>query len=508
MSIRPPLHLYTAAQSRAVDQRAMEAEGVSGPVLMARAARAAFGLLMAKRGLLLAQGAQAELLQILCGPGNNGGDGLLLAMLAKGRGIPTRVLLLDGIPRSIDGAAAAARAQSAGVLLEDFAPDKLAGHGVIVDAMLGTGISGEVRPAYRTAIEKINTLQLPVFALDVPSGIDSDTGAVSQGVSKGVRAAAVRASWTLSFITAKRGLYTAAGGEYAGECFYDDLEVPAAAFAAAGAAYQVLRLEDQLQKLPVRLAGAHKGHFGRCLLVGGDHGMGGAIMLATEAALRSGVGLVRVATRQAHLGPLLARRPEAMVSAVDHRNALMPLLAWADAVVVGPGLGQDVWGEQMLHACLASGKPLLLDADALNLLAVQGGRPLPAGSVITPHPGEAARLLPQESQPVQNDRFGTAEELARAWHTVVVLKGNGSLVVGPTLRGLCVDGNPGMASGGMGDVLSGLLGGLLAQGVGAEDAAALAVVLHAKAGDKAAARIGERGLLASDLMPFIAELSG
>lgn len=504
MNVKQPRRLYTAEQSRAVDRQAIDAHGLPGSLLMARAARAAFDV-------LLTQQPQTESLQLLCGTGNNGGDGFLLAMLAQGRGIASKVLLLDGEPRSADATAALARARSAGVVIEDYCRDALVDQGVVVDAMLGTGISGEVRPQYRAAIDEVNALQATVLALDVPSGINSDTGVVC--------GAAVRASWTISFITAKRGLYTGAGAEYAGTRFCDDLQVPEAAFSVATPVIDVLRLDDTLAALPARARGAHKGDFGRCLIVGGDHGMGGAIILAAEAALRTGVGLVRVATREAHVGALLARRPEAMVSAIDHRNALIPLLDWADAVVVGPGLGQEVWGEQMLHACLASAKPLLIDADALNLLAAQTAQRLPQGSVITPHPGEAARLLAARATAtvtaaaptlnasyVQQNRFVCAEQLLAIYGATVVLKGNGSLVFGAQRQALCVDGNPGMASGGMGDVLSGITGALLAQGLSGDDAAALAVVLHARAGDQAASMIGERGILAGDLISYIAEL--
>ncbi|WOJ96836.1 NAD(P)H-hydrate dehydratase [Congregibacter brevis] len=498
MSIQAPRFLYTAEQSRIVDREAIDVHGLPGPLLMARAARAAFDFFLAQ----YAESTAPASMQVFCGAGNNGGDGLLLAALAKGRGIETRVFLVDGVPRSEDAIAAAARAESAGIQLEACVPDNLTDEGVIVDAMLGTGISGEVRPTYRAAIDLINDSAAPVLALDVPSGIDSDTGAVC--------GAAVRASWTISFITPKRGLYTGAGEEHAGACFCDDLNVPTAAFAAVAPVFEVLSLKAELQSLPPLSPSAHKGHFGRCLVIGGDHGMGGAIILAAEAALRTGVGLVRVATREAHIPALLARRPEAMVSAIDHRNALMPLLEWADAVIVGPGLGQDVWGEQMLHACLGAQKPLLVDADALNILAKSKTRSLPKGSVITPHPGEAARLLSSGSDtagsPVQSDRFGVAQQLADFWDATVVLKGNGSLVVGPKRHALCLDGNPGMASGGMGDVLSGVVGAFLAQGLSATQAAALAVVVHAKAGDRAAARSSERSLLATDLIPCIAEL--
>ena len=482
-----PRFLYTAEQSRAVDRCAIEEHGLPGPLLMARAARAAFER-------LLERVPQPELLQVLCGPGNNGGDGLLLAMLAQGRGIPVRVYLVDGPPRTDDARQAAARARRAGIAPRRFEAAALEARGVVVDAMLGTGIRGAPRAPYREAIAAVNASGAPVLALDVPSGVDADTGAVA--------AEAVRATWTLSFITAKRGLFTARGPQQAGARWVDDLAVPRAAFAAAGGACAVLALDEERRHIPGRALDAHKGHFGRCLLVGGDHGMGGAVILAAEGALRCGVGLARVATRAEHIAPLLARLPACMVSAVAHRNDIAPLLAWADAVVIGPGLGAAPWGEQMLHAALASARPLLVDADALRLIA-QRPSPLPAGSVLTPHPGEAAALLGTSSAAIQADRCRAAATLARTYAATVVLKGQGSLVAGDAGLAMSLSGNPGMASGGMGDVLSGIIGSFLAQGVPADAAARLGTELHAVAADRAAQRVGRIALLPMDV---IAEL--
>ncbi len=491
MSTVDPLWLYTAEQSRRVDRAAIDDQRLPGPILMARAARAAFSLLLAKTPA-------PALIQVLCGPGNNGGDGLLLAALAQDRGIPTRVFLIAGEPRSDDARAAAARARSTGLELEAFDALALIDDGVVVDAMLGTGISGELREEYLEAVNAVNRLAAPVLALDVPTGINSDSGQIC--------GSAVSASWTIIFITRKRGLYTAEGAAYAGEIHHDLLAVLPPAFEVAGDACELLQLPREILALPSRGATSHKGSFGRCLLVGGDRGMGGAIVLAAEAALRTGVGLARVATRGEHLTPLLARLPEAMVSAVEHRNALMPLLDWADAIVIGPGLGQEPWGEQMLQACLGAGKPLLVDADALNMLSHKDSVVLPPGSVITPHPGEAARLLGESSAAVQADRFAAARRLDERSAAAVVLKGNGSIVSAGGEQAVCGAGNPGMASGGMGDVLSGVIGGLLAQGVPSPAAARLGTLLHAEAGDEAAAAVGQPGLLASDLSPFIMAL--
>jgi NAD(P)H-hydrate epimerase len=484
MALLQPDEFYDAQQSRAVDRCAIETCGLPGPVLMARAARAAFRE-------LLRRVREPDMLQVLCGNGNNGGDGLLLAALARGRGIPVAVFLVGGEPKSPDAVRAAQRARAAGCELQPFSAAALRPGGVVVDAMLGTGIRGAPRPEYCEAIEAVNALGLPVLALDVPSGLEADTGHAE--------GPAVRAHWTVSFITAKRGLYTGAGPNHAGARVVDDLEVPAEAYAAAGAAVSRLSLQRELRSLPALRPAAHKGHFGRCLLVGGDQGMGGAVLLAAEAALRSGVGLLRVATQEAHLAPLLSRTPEAMPVALRGHNDLAPLLDWADAVVLGPGLGQGPWGEQLLRVGLASGKPLLLDADALNLVAAHRLQ-LPPRTLITPHPGEAGRLLGCDSFAVQRDRFAAMAALRSATGAdAVVLKGVGSLVGDGDRVALCAAGNPGMASGGMGDVLSGIAGALLAQGLAPGAAARLGCVLHAEAGDRAAQRLGQRALLASDL---------
>lgn len=492
MSVFTPQQLYTAAQSRAVDRCAIEVHGLPGPLLMARAARAAFAILEDRMPNL-------EQVQILCGAGNNGGDGLLLAMLCGAKGIDTRVFLVDGEPRSADGRAAFTRALSAGVRIEDFASDTaLFDGGVVVDAMLGTGLRAAPRPAFAGAIAAINRVAAAVLALDVPSGVDSDTGHVPTE--------AVRADYTVSFITAKRGLYTGTGAAHAGSVFCVDLDVPTAAYGAAGGAVASMidfaQEREPLQKRPVH---AHKGDYGRCLLVGGDVGMGGAILLAARAALCLGVGLARVATRGQHLAPLLAHSPECMAQAVEHRNALVPLLDWADAIVIGPGLGREPWGEQMLQAALGSGKPLLVDADAINLLA-DGSKALPEGSVITPHPGEAARLIGCTTSQVQADRFAAVGKLEALTGAAVVLKGNGSLVSAQGCPAICLAGNPGMASGGMGDVLSGVIGALLAQGALPASAARLGAVMHAMAGDRAAAEHGECALRASHLFPELEAL--
>lgn len=255
--------------------------------------------------------------------------------------------------------------------------------------------------------------------------------------------------------------------------------------------------------LPPRPRDSHKGANGHVLCIGGDHGSGGAIVLCAQAALRTGAGLASVATRAAHVPALLARQPEAMAHAVESADALAPLFARASIIAIGPGLGQGAWGRAMLAAALAASKPLVLDADALNLLAA-APRALPAGTILTPHPGEAARLLDSDIASVQGDRNAAALALLQRYGAVVVLKGAGTIVAAPgRIPRVVAAGNPGMATGGMGDLLTGVIAALRAQGLDAFDAASCGALLHAHAGDLAAREDGMRGLLPSDLLPWL-----
>jgi len=488
-------YLYTAAQTRALDACAIRAHGIPGITLMARAAEVTL------RHLLAAWPEPAGL-SVLCGTGNNGGDGFLVADLAHKRGIPVRVLQL-GDAAKVSGDALLARQQALrnGVPFTPYDGQALDAASVVVDAMLGTGLGGPVREAYAAAIAAVNASDRPVVAVDIPSGLCADTGRVL--------GAAVRADMTVTFIGLKRGLFTLHGPDHAGALQFSDLGVPGQVYDAVPCGLRRLELEALLAALPPRPAAAHKGMFGSVLVVGGDRGMAGAALLAAEAALRCGAGLVRVATRAEHVAAIVARVPEVMPQGIDSVDAVAPLLAAADVLVLGPGLGQSPWSEQLARAALAAGLPLVIDADALNLLAAGrlGDLPAAAAHVLTPHPGEAARLLGATSAEVQADRFAAATELQRRFGGVVVLKGNGSLVATAGEMLLSDYGNPGMAVGGMGDVLSGVIGALLAQGLAPPAAAALGVCLHGAAGDRAAAA-GQRGLAASDLMPQLRALLG
>ena len=283
------------------------------------------------------------------------------------------------------------------------------------------------------------------------------------------------------------------------------------------ASSHIIDVAALLDALPERSIDAHKGSYGQVLVVGGDcgagYGYGGAALMAASMALRTGAGLVSLATRTAFVAAALARQPEMMVAAIESGQAILPMLQRASIVVVGPGLGQSAWSEQLLYHTLAANKPMILDADALNLLAQEqfagatGVPPAERQWILTPHPGEAARLLDTTIEAIQADRWLAARTLQQRFGGVVVLKGPGTVIVdNQGQQWLCNHGNPSMASGGMGDVLSGLLGSLLAQGMAINDAACLGVALHSIAADHIVARQGVRGLLASDLIDEVRAL--
>ena len=489
MPTRPelPAYLYSATATRELDARIIAA-GTPGCELMRRAAGALWRELRRRWP-------DAGRLTVLCGSGNNAGDGYLVAMLARRAGWHAQVLTVAPVERlQGDAAQAWQQAMEAGVDIQPWS-GSLPHGGVLVDALLGTGLRSEVRDPYAQAIAAINVSGLPVIAVDLPSGLNADSGAV-EGV-------AVAADLTVTFIALKPGLFTAQGPDLVGElCFAPLAELPEHDIVPA---LERLTLDACKSLLPGRPKAAHKGMFGHLLLIGGNHGMGGAIMLAAETALRSGAGKVSVATRSEHIAPLLARCPEVMAHGVDDPAQLAPLLDQATALVIGPGLGQNAWAQQLLALALERALPRILDADALNLVAAQ---PTTLGSqtVITPHPAEAGRLLGWPTSQVQGDRLFAVRRLAERLGCVAVLKGVGSLVAdadAANLPGLCIFGNPGMASAGMGDVLSGLVGALLAQRMNAIDAARLGVLLHALAGDRAAEQHGPLGMLAGDLTQHI-----
>jgi hydroxyethylthiazole kinase-like uncharacterized protein yjeF len=343
----------------------------------------------------------------------------------------------------------------------------------------------------------MNDAGVPILALDIPSGLHADTGAAM--------GEAINATRTMCFVGLKVGFFVGVGPNHVGELEFDSLGVP-----DRGEQVAALRISESrlASTLPPRAKTAHKGSNGHVLIVGGGRGMAGAAHLAGEAALRAGAGLVTVATRTENIAAIVSERPELIVRGVESRDALTPLIAAADVIAVGPGLGRDEWARTMFEGVLASDKPIIVDADALNLLAQspQSHNKSRGEWILTPHPGEAARLLGVTTAEIQADRLAAAESISKRYGAIVVLKGAGSIVMREQdPPHICTAGNPGMATAGMGDVLTGVIAALQAQLGDAFVAARAGVLVHATAGDRAA-QAGQRGLIASDLFPHLRQL--
>ncbi|MCC5856995.1 MAG: NAD(P)H-hydrate dehydratase [Ectothiorhodospiraceae bacterium] len=482
--------LYRPDQVADLDRYAIGALGIPGLQLMERAGAHAYAVLRQRWP-------ERRRLAVFCGAGNNGGDGYVIAELARRDGLQVDVVHLVPADRLRgDAATVARRYLDAGGRCRAYDGGVPEGAELIVDALLGTGLDRAVEGPWAQAIDTINQHRSPVLAVDIPSGLSGDSGAVM--------GTAVCADVTATFIGLKRGLYTGDGPGLSGDIRFFDLDVPDAVYGHRAPAARLVRLDALSHRLPPRDRTGHKGHYGHVLVVGGHQGMGGAALMAGRAALRVGAGLVSVATHPAHAASLLGAQPELMIRGVRQARELEPMLRRASVIVLGPGLGQDDWGQGLFRRVLDSGLPCLLDADALNLLSQ---RPMHREDwVLTPHPGEAGRLLAQPAAAVQRHRFEAVEALVERYRGAVVLKGAGTLVAAPEETiSVCPQGNPGMATGGTGDVLSGVIGGLMAQGLPAFSAAELGVCLHAAAGDLAALR-GERGMAATDLIPHLRRL--
>ena len=479
----PPL-CFSVPDVREIDRILIDEQGIPGIVLMRRAAAASLEV-------LLRTWPDARSVRVYCGSGNNAADGYIVAGLLAEQGLKVETVLVGDVAKlTEDGSRALDYCQQSPAKIVDspeleFKPD------VIVDALLGTGFRGELRPSYRSAITEINASKVPVLSLDVPSGVALDPSDVDL---------AVVADVTVTFIAIKRGLLTGAAVDYVGELLLAPLADSSEVLDRFDAV-EILNMKTLLAALPNRLKNTHKFSNGHVLVVGGDEGMGGAPLMTALAAMRTGAGLVSMATHPKHASQLVGLHPEIMIRGVDSVEALRPLLEKADLIAVGPGLGSGPWGETMLQAVLDAQKILVVDADGLNLLSKRNARR--EDWVLTPHPGEAKRLLGGE-MPI--DRFTAAAAMQSQYSGTVVLKGAGTLIASDETINLCPYGNPGMSTAGMGDVLCGVIAGVLAQTGDIGLAAKLGTVLHSAAADALVAEQGMRGLLATDLLPVVRRL--
>lgn len=479
-----PTTLYRNEQIRELDQLAIQKYGIAGFELMSRAGVALFQYIMRYC-------AEAQSVAVFCGLGNNAGDGYIVATLLLDARLSVCVYSVAD-PKQLKGDALTAYQHyvAAHGKIIAYKADLVLNADVIIDALLGSGLNKPVMGLYAQAIATINQSRAFVLAVDMPSGLNADTGYVM--------GCAVKANVTLTFIALNQGLFTGQAADYCGHIVYNALAIPETVFATQNPS--VTRVIHQ--PLPKRLRCSHKGNYGHVLVIGGEQGYSGAARLAGEAALRVGSGLVSVATRTAHASLININRPELMCHGVETGEQLIPLLAKASVCAIGTGLGQSDWASELLiTAVLATQKPMIIDADALNLLA---RNPVSNPNwILTPHPAEAARLLSCTTAEIQQDRFAAVLALQKKYQGVAILKGSGTLIASSTAITVSNTGNAGMASGGMGDVLTGILAGLVAQGLSLEQAAQQGVYLHGLAADLAAKADGERGLLASDLLPYL-----
>lgn len=478
-----PINLYRNEQIRESEQLAIREHGIESFELMSRAGYAVFQE-------IIRCCPNAQTFEVFCGSGNNAGDGYIVATLLLRAGLTVCVVSI-GEPKQLKGDAQTAywHYVAAQGMITPFQADLDLNSDVIIDALLGSGLNKPVTGHYAAAIAVINQSPAFVLAVDMPSGLDSNTGNV-MGV-------AVKADVTVTFIALHQGLFTGQAADYCGIICYATLAIPESILATQTvSAVRVIN-----QSLPRRLRCTHKGDYGHVLIIGGEQGYSGAARLAGEAALRVGAGLVSIATRSSHASLINLNRPELMCHGVETTKQLMPLLAKASVIAIGTGLGQSDWAIELLAAVLTTQKPLILDADALNLLA---RKPVANPNwILTPHPAEAARLLNCSTADIQQDRFAAVSALQAKYQGTVVLKGAGSLIASSDTLAVSHTGNAGMASGGMGDVLTGVIAGLIAQGLTLKEAAQQGVYWHGKAADCAAQADGERGLLASDLMHYL-----
>ena len=478
--------MYSAEQVKSGEIKAAAKLNIAMYELMERAGKAVFDVIsqhypQKKRWLVYA------------GAGNNGGDAYVVARLAKETGTDVSLIAVS-TSKTLSGDAAQAQQawlDCGGQIINigDHHPEQ---DDLIIDGLLGTGVSREVEREYKAAVQQINESNCIVVSIDVPSGIDADTGRVW--------GEAVVADITVTFIGVKSGLVTGSGRGHVGALVFDDLGV--------GVAFQETTVPKanhvnfaMLPPLPKRKNHTYKGECGKLLCIGSNKGMAGAIRLSGEAALRCGAGLVKVLCHESNVHSVLSGRPELMVS--GDISELGRLYEWADVVVVGPGLGRNDWSRAVLNSLLAlsvkAPKPMVVDADALSMSDHFPQFTKLKSCVMTPHSGEAARMLGQPASTIEENRYESATQLAAMYGATIVLKGAGTIVDDQLSTWVCEDGNPGMATAGMGDVLCGVLGALLANGLSIKNAVTYAVCIHSHAADIIAAEKGPKGLLASDL---------
>ena len=478
--------LYSPTSVYAMDKAAVSNDGLAEIELMQRAG-ARVWCEISERWPELSK------ITVFAGSGNNGGDAFVVANLAKQNGVGVQFFSKGDLEKqSATSAHYRDIWQQSGGVVEDWQGQAIQGE-VIVDGLLGIGLTRELNEDWQALIAAINQSKAPKVAIDIPSGLNAETGIA--------KPCAVEATFTVTFVGRKVGQVLADGPDYCGELIYEDLGISSATRVSQTPALEVID-ESNLNLPNKRKHNSHKYSFGHVLVIGGDKGMIGAASLAAQAALRAGAGMVSVLVHPDCVHSLSAT-PELMVQSWDEIDEK---LASASVIVVGPGLGQSDHANVVLGKLHSFDKPIVVDASALTtkFLKSISSREV----VITPHPGEAARLLAVSNQDIQADRLQASQQLSEKFSAISVLKGSGSIVrkPGDSVPAINLRGNPGMASAGMGDVLAGMIGALLGQHLSVFDAAKTAVYIHACCAEAFALEADESGLIASDIIHLIPEL--
>jgi NAD(P)H-hydrate epimerase len=516
MAILNMLKVVTAKEMQYIDRLTIERYGIVGTILMERA-----GLAVTRRINELLSTVYRELstIYVLCGSGNNGGDGLVVARMLHNQGRDVRVFL-TAKPEDLKGDARinynAAKNFSVRIYpIKKFLAGHRSldtGHCLIVDALLGTGLNKDVRSPLSEAINRVNAMSCPVIAIDIPSGISSDTGQIM--------GCAIKARYTVTFGLPKRGHLLYPGAEYIGKLFIEDIGFPQKLLKSDRIKVNLVQKEDAFSLLPQRPRYSHKGTYGHVLLVAGSKGKTGAAFMAARACLKAGAGLVTMGVPESLIDTFQSRVTEEMIlpladkgdgtlsySAVD--SILEFLNQRVNVLAIGPGISTDKEISRLVSLLITESKvPMVIDADGINAIAGKADvlRKSKAPLILTPHPGEMARLLRDDIgiKEIEKDRINIALKFSKKTKTYLVLKGVPTITATPDGEVFINStGNPGMATAGMGDVLTGMISAFLAQRLSPKDAAVLGVYMHGYIGDIMAEKKGEHSLVASDIINAI-----
>ena len=483
-----PFPVFSREQVRNLETLAIQEHDIKSYDLMQQAGKAALKLIQSHYP-------NAKNVLIIAGGGNNAGDGYVLARLLKNSDIHCVVMPVVPLTK-LRGDAMRAQNEFA---IHDGLDTELSTHlpacDLIIDAIFGIGLTRPIEGQFAEIVEAINRTPAPVLSLDIPSGLNADTGN-SNGPT-------VYANTTLSFVGVKSGLLTGEARNFTGDVAVDTLGIPDTLIDSADKLGFTLPNPTPNQLLAPRKESSYKNNHGHVLIVGGNIGYPNAARLAGEAAARTGAGLVSIATHPESVAPIAAGCASLMVKGIQDPKELNSLLSKADAVVIGPGLGQDKWAQKIFASVIETQLPIVVDADALHLLSKNPSK----GDhwVLTPHPGEAAQLLSCNKEEIQLHRLTSVLAIQEQYGGMTILKGSGSLTCFDQKIGFCTSGNASLATGGTGDVLAGIIAGLLAQGASLEDATHCGIMLHGRAAEMVSTK-GSRGILAQDLFPALYQL--